>query len=359
MRFYILDDLVDPVTGIQLRVEDAHIVDRNGPLMARCVRWCGLRGAPPDQTAEADCHRCSNSWIEEGVLTDGSHRYPIVRGIPRFVRESDASVDGDTQESFGYEWQHFDRVLSDYDVEVESYFSIVSADILRNAVVLDAGCGMGRWSHHVAKRGVKRLYALDFSRAIDTAAATLSEQPNTHCIQADIRSLPFRNGAMDFTYSLGVLHHLEDPDAGMRSVCCVTHGPLLVYLYYKLDNRPWPYRALLSIATAARFITARLPKRVMHWLSWPIAALLYWPAARLARVLDYLGYPGAALHVPFAHYRTYSFSFMVGDAFDRFATPIENRYSRAEIAAWLASYGRCATFSDRTPFWVALGTPQK
>jgi len=60
-----------------------------------------------------------------------------------------------------------------------------------------------------------------------------------------------------------------------------------------------------------------------------------------------------------SHYRRYSFTFMAGDAFDRFATRIENRYSRSDISAWLARYGREATFSDRPPFWVSLGFPKK
>ena len=51
--------------------------------------------------------------------------YPIDAGIPRFVVESDSAVDVDNAGSFGYEWQHFARVLPDYDAEVENYFGIV------------------------------------------------------------------------------------------------------------------------------------------------------------------------------------------------------------------------------------------
>jgi SAM-dependent methyltransferase len=357
MRFYVLDDLVSPLNGTPLRVENPVVSERAGP-DERCRNWCGLLGTTPDKARDADCTRCASAWIDTGVLTDGIQRFPIIAGIPRFVRDDDR-VDADTQESFGYEWQHFNKVLDDYDAEIDSYFHIVPQSMLRDAVVLDAGCGMGRWSRHVAARGAKRVYTVDFSRAIDAAAQNLRDRPNAHCIQADLTRLPFRDGAMDFTYCLGVLHHLEDPDKGMKSVARVTRGGLLVYLYYKLDNRPSPYRALLALATAARVITSRLPKRVMHWLSWPIALVVYWPLARLARVLERLGLPRAAHHLPFSHYRGYSLSFMVGDAFDRFATPIENRYSRAEIAQWLARYGLDATFSERTPFWTALGRPKQ
>jgi hypothetical protein len=145
----------------------------------------------------------------------------------------------------------------------------------------------------------------------------------------------------------------------MRSVARVTDGPLLVYLYYALDNRPRFHRVLLACASAVRRVTSRLPKRAMLALSWAIAALIYWPLARCAAALDGLGFRGTAHQVPLSHYRDYSFSFMAGDAFDRFATPIEKRYTREQIVAWLARYGRTATFSERTPFWVSLGMPHK
>lgn len=359
MRFYVLDDLASPASGKPLHVEDARVVERDGPHVERCARWCGLRGAPVATLTGLECRKCSRMWIEEGTLTEGAEHYPIVAGIPRFVKEADGSIDGDTRESFGYEWERFDAVLPDYDVEVDNYFGIVPPEVLRDAVVLDAGCGMGRWARQVVKRPVRRLYAVDFSRAIDTAASTLADQPKAHCIQADICNLPFRSSAMNFSYCLGVLHHLADPDAGMRSVARATDGPMLVYLYYALDNRPRFHRMLLGAATAVRMVTSRLPKRAMFGLSWLIAAVVYWPLARLAWVLDRLGLASVAHQVPLSHYRDYSFKFMAGDAFDRFATPIEKRYSREEISAWLARYGRAAMFSNRTPFWVSLGVPQK
>ena len=49
---------------------------------------------------------------------------------------------------------------------------------------------------------------------------------------------------MDFGYSLGVLHHLEDTQAGMAA--CVRKlkpgAPFLVYIYYALENRPIWFR---------------------------------------------------------------------------------------------------------------------
>jgi SAM-dependent methyltransferase len=358
VRYYILDDVVSPATGEPLRVADARVAERPGPQVERCRYWCALLAEPAASATELDCRRCSQLWVEEATLCDGIDRYPVTGGIPRFVAEGSGALDRRTQASFGYEWEHFSAQLPEYDREAENYFALVPAPLLENAVVLDAGCGMGRWARHVLRQPVRRLYAVDFSRAIDRAAVTLAGEPRAHCIQADICNLPLRSGTMTFSYCLGVLHHLRDPDAGMRSVARVTNGPLLVYLYYALDNRPRWHRMLLATVTAARHITTRLPKRLMHALSWMVAALAYWPLARMARLLEALGLAGVAHQVPLSHYRSSSLRVMVTDAFDRFATPIEKRYTREQISAWMARYGFATTFSERTPYWVSLGIPR-
>jgi hypothetical protein len=94
----------------------------------------------------------------------------------------------------------------------------------------------------------------------------------------------------------------------------------------------------------------------MHGLAWPIALGIYWPLARLTGILERVGFRQAAQNVPLHHYQRYSLGLMVADAFDRFATPVEKRYTRAEIEGWLARYGLRATFSNSSPYWVVLAS---
>lgn len=362
MRYYILDDLVEPLTGATLLVEGVATTQRAGPPVQKCERWCGYRGRPAAEVGPEECCTCQDAWIVSGELVGTDARYPIVDGVPRMLppttveAERSRALSARTQESFGYEWEHFDRMLPEYDDLARRYFALVPPDLLEGALVLDAGCGMGRWARYVGERPVRRLYALDYSRAIDRAAVTLDPQERTHCVQADLRHLPFRPGTFDFIYSLGVLHHLVDPNAGMRSLVerLKPDGALLVYLYYALDNRPPFFRLLLRAVSAVRRFTSRLPKPLMHRLAWLIGVGIYWPLARLARQLDHLGLGRIAENVPLAQYRQHSLSLMIADAFDRFATPVERRYSRRQIRAWLARYGFEASFSAASPYWVAL-----
>jgi SAM-dependent methyltransferase len=355
LRYYILDDVVDPDDGGNLSVSGALVEPRPGPPQPKCRNWCGLLATTPDAASESECRRCQNLWIVTGTLASDAHVYPIVNGIPRLVF-SGTHLDRDTQESFGYEWKHFSHVLSEYDEEARNYFHLVPDEMIRDAVVLDAGCGMGRWARYVAGRSPRRLYAVDFSEAIDSAAQVLASQGHAHCVQGDVTRLPFRPETFAFGYCLGVLHHLESPDSGLAGIVRVLKrdAAILLYLYYALENRPATHRGLLKLVTMARRVTSALPKRLMHLLAIAIAIVVYWPLSRFAGLLELVGAKRLADAIPLSHYQRLSFRFLIGDAFDRFATPIERRYTRDQILAWVGRYGYGATFSDRTPFWVAL-----
>ena len=59
--------------------------------------------------------------------------------------------------------------------------------------------------------------------------------------------------------------------------------------------------------------------------------------------------------LPLSQYRNNSFYTMRTDALDRFGTRLEQRFTRAEIAAMMADAGLGdIIFSDRS-FWTAVG----
>jgi SAM-dependent methyltransferase len=161
---------------------------------------------------------------------------------------------------------------------------------------------------------------------------------------------------MDFVYSLGVLHHVPDTMAGIRA--CVSllkpGAPFLVYLYYALDQRPWWFRAIWKATDIVRRGIARLPYWLKRALTEVIAIVVYWPVARFCAVVERLG--GDPKGLPLSWYRDNSLYIMRTNAFDRFATPLEQRFTRARIETMMLQAGlEDIRFSENPPFWCAVG----
>src|SRR5690606_7775596 len=81
------------------------------------------------------------------------------------------NIDLKTVESFGEEWEKFNS-FSDEEIKNagDQYFDIVDNKIInKNSVVLDLGCGSGRWTKYISDK-VKFVEAVDPSKAIYYAA---------------------------------------------------------------------------------------------------------------------------------------------------------------------------------------------
>ncbi|MBV9803794.1 MAG: class I SAM-dependent methyltransferase [Solirubrobacterales bacterium] len=270
------------------------------------------------------------------------------------------NLDQRTVADFGAEWAAFDQsAMSEAELTLhfDGYFGIFPwASLPARAIGFDAGCGSGRWARRVAPR-VGHLRCVDASpAAVAVARRALQAQANCSVETASIEALPFDERSMDFGYSLGVLHHLPDPEAGLAS--CVAKlkpgAPFLVYLYYALDGRPAWFRAIWRAAEAVRKVLCRLPFRLKLTITTMIATVIYWPLARTALLAEKLGADPEGL--PLSTYRRRSFYSMRTDALDRFGTRLEHRFRRDEIAAMMERCGlRDITFSEHAPYWCAVG----
>jgi hypothetical protein len=85
-----------------------------------------------------------------------------------------------------------------------------------------------------------------------------------------------------------------------------------------------------------------------------LAAVMYWPLARTARIVEMAGRDPSSL--PLFQYRHRSFYVMRNDSLDRFGTRLEKRYSRDEVLDLLEGAGlENVQFADGPPWWVAVG----
>ena len=268
------------------------------------------------------------------------------------------NLDQSVVEGFGDEWSRFDQSsLSADELEsmFENYFHIFPWNTLpADAVGFDLGCGSGRWARLVAPR-VGTLHLIDPSNALEVAQRNLSGQTNCKFHQASVDSIPLADESCDFGYSLGVLHHIPDTEAGLRA--CVAKlksgAPFLLYLYYRFDNRPLWFKALWKATDIGRSAVSKLPHGPRSVVSQIIAATIYFPLARTSKLVEKAGYDPEFL--PLSQYRNNSFYTMRTDALDRFGTRLEKRFTKDEIRSMMENCGLAdITFSDRS-FWTAVG----
>src|ERR1700728_4957892 len=133
--------------------------------------------------------------------------YPQVNGVTRFVDQQQYAG------SVGFQWHMHARTQldnsesgrSERDFQQRTGFRPES---LRGKLVLDVGCGMGRFAD-VATRWGAHVVGVDLSLAAEVAAKNLAGRKAT-IFQADVFHLPFAPESFDFIYSIGVLHHTPD-----------------------------------------------------------------------------------------------------------------------------------------------------
>ena len=268
--------------------------------------------------------------------------------------EQDAVIEG-----FGHEWARFDQARvaeEERTIAFDAYFEVFPwSDLPENASGFDLGCGSGRWAAQVAPR-VGTLHCIDPSDAIEVARRNLSNHDNVEFHRRTAAALPFEPRSMDFGYSLGVLHHVEDTEGALRAAVRVLKpgAPLLVYLYYALDNRPPWFRGLWRASDVIRRVISRQPNVVRQVICDGLAGSLYFPLARGAALAERFH-----LNVdnwPLAAYRHRSFYAMRTDSLDRFGTRLEKRYTQNEMEMLLRDAGLTNIRFCSSVFWCAVGT---
>ena len=275
----------------------------------------------------------------------------------------EANVDIKTVDGFGDEWSRFDQSkLSKQEGNVlfESYFSVFPWDQLpEGAEGMDIGCGSGRWAKLVSPR-VGKLYCIDPSNALNVARKNLLKSKNCTFFKATVDAIPIEDSSMDFGYSLGVLHHIPNTQAGVES--CVKKlkvgAPFLLYLYYAFDNKPWWFPFIWRISDVLRKIVSRSPDGLRYFISQILAILVYFPLAKLSWLMETIGFK--VDNFPLCAYRNLSFYTMRTDALDRFGTRLEKRFTRQEIQSMMEQSGlEHIKFSSKVPFWCAVGYRRK
>lgn len=279
--------------------------------------------------------------IKSGTLgcTSCSAEFAVENYLPRFAPV--ANYCG----NFGFQWNRFSGTQLDsrsrLPISRERFFKQTgwTAEGLRGAVVLDAGCGSGRFAEIALDCGAT-VIALDYSAAVDACWKNLRHQTQFHAVQADIFHLPFRDSCFDYVYSFGVLQHTPNPGLAFAALprCLKSGGSMAADIY----RRSW--KCLVMPKYWLRPLTKRLPARLLFRLvraSVPILLPLSRSIARLPRVGGRLRYL-----IPVANYegvlpltREQLLEWAVLDTFDMLSPAYDKPQTGATLRRWFERAG--------------------
>jgi SAM-dependent methyltransferase len=279
------------------------------------------------------CLNCQSELRQEAdalVCLNCSRQYPIVKGVPRFVDQQFYAG------SFGFQWLKHNKTQLDDENSRRSEKDFILRTRLEPAdlagkVVLDVGCGMGRYAE-VATRWGARVVGIDLSQAVEAAASNLADREAT-ILQADAFSLPFAPESFDCIYSLGVLHHTPDCERAVKGLARFLKpgGTLAVWLYSAYN--PW-YR----MSDVYRNLTRRMSPRLLHGLCYGAI-----PLYGVHQVLGKIPLAGRPLSGALRYMIPMSFNadpqWRVLDTFDWYSPWYQSKHTYEQVFRWFESCG--------------------
>lgn len=304
--------------------------------------------------------RDADGKVIDGILRcSGCNKaYPIIKGIPRLLpgalqrnlvlyhkvffesyqidipvsigllNSREIALQEKTLRSFSFQWNTFGKIYQEYREHWQDFLpTAIKEDYFKGKLGLDAGCGFGRHIRMAAEAGAEMI-GIDLSEAVRAAYANTKHLPNVHIVQGDIYNPPFRPGTFDFIYSLGVLHHLPDPQAGFDSLSRLLRRNQEIFIWC-YDNEKPSKNALYEVI---RKWTTKLSFRSLYFLTLIAARTINLVFNYPATLLRRLGI--RSMKVPYDYYCKYPARVLHADLFDVFSVPSTRYYDLRELEGW-------------------------
>ncbi len=208
----------------------------------------------------------NNQWVCDHIAINE------VAGIPRF------SADGSYASLFGAQWKQYKKTQLDSfsglpisQTRLDRCLGNLKDD-LKGKVVLEAGCGAGRFTEVLLKKGAM-LVSSDLSSAVEVNAENFPVADNHVIIQADINDMPYADESFDIVICLGVIQHTPSPEETIANLFkLVKKGGTLIIDHYTFTRSQALrlavfYRNYLKNKSSEETIpyTEKLVKKFLPW----------------------------------------------------------------------------------------------
>ena len=149
--------------------------------------------------------------LTDNQLKSGDNSIEIKNRIPYFTGS------GSYASLFGDQWKAYKKT------QLDSYSGKpITADRLNRCLgnlknnlqgklVLEAGCGAGRFTEILLQKGAI-LVSSDLSSAVEVNSENFPVSDTHAVIQADINDMPYQNETFDVVICMGVIQHTPNPE---------------------------------------------------------------------------------------------------------------------------------------------------
>lgn len=254
---------------------------------------------------------------------------------PKLVRE--------TAKSFGLEWTRHGDLARLYASEARLFEEFagyrIPPEVFVGKRVLDAGCGMGRYSYVLARLGARAVIGMDLHDGVYMAERLTRSLGTVRLVKGSLFAVPFRPESFDTVVSIGVLHHTGDTLGAFRNLLpLVKPGGAVFVQVYTTRGAAKDRRSARLLA-----LTNRLPKSLLYALCVPVVVAMYVPVLKsLVRLVNHF-----VPVVSFGKRRTFWRN--VADTYDWHCCPFRTTHTPQEM---------CRVFQDAGLERITITNPK-
>jgi SAM-dependent methyltransferase len=244
-----------------------------------------------------------------------------------------SGADQRTADAFASSWNNLPQGSVYTPAQVADWFAPLGPADVRGKRVLEMGCGNASLMVHVARWEPAQLDGIDLGDSVESARRNMAESGAQRWSVERADLVAFRGAGYELVYSIGVLHHLDDPAAGFASVLRNTApgGRFHCWVYAREGNA-----VVIALVDPLRRFASRLPWWLTkHGIATPLVfpyfvyakllrALPRWPWLRAAPLYDYSQWIAQR-----------EFAFFRHVAFDQLVTPRTVYIDRPTLQRWL------------------------